>query len=211
MYIPIISITAVQKDFVRMIDISYSQKCFDVSEIFNHRYTEEWKVNKKFQTRALRNAGFGSKLVEPTFQRDLDQLYALVDAQKEKPIDVRKPLQCLLGSTMATVVYGAQYNLSDEELQDLIQYALEWMAAAYTGGMSLGYWMDNVPSWITKLLFPKMAKEAYNVTFEFQNFLIKKVTTLSNVKMFILARIWDQPNRAKNTWVGLIFSRRISH
>ena len=102
-------------------------------------------------------------------------MYAVVDAQKQKPLDLRKPMQCLLASTMATVVYGARYDFGDEGLEQIVELSLRWMTGPFAAGMSLGYWTDNIPSWVTKLLFPRMVKKAYMATFDFQNFLIEKV------------------------------------
>ena len=83
----------------------------------------------------------------------------------------------MLASTVATVVYGAHYNFGDEELEQLVQLALAVIASQFTWGMSLGYLTDNLPSWISKMLFPKTVKRASTALSKFHNFLSQKVGT----------------------------------
>lgn len=144
-------------------------------ELFNHHYTPEWKVHKKFMMRVLRNHGFGSISIEGLFQQNLDKLYAYFDSTMGQEIDLAQPLANLTGCTIAAISYGGRYNFNDPELKLLQKLVLGWVDAAFRLGMSISYWIDCVPIWVGKLVFPAVMKNLEDSNGAFQDFLIEKI------------------------------------
>ena len=125
--------------------------------------------------RILRNHGFGSVTIEPTFQQNLDQMYVYFDSLKNEPVNMTLPLSRLTASTIAAVVYGGHLTYNDPELDYIIKLVNDFVDTLFRVGMRWAYWADNVPHWITRLLFPRMMLEARTTTHTFQKFLLEKV------------------------------------
>lgn len=125
--------------------------------------------------RVLRNHGFGSISIEGLFQQNLDKLYAYFDSTMGQEIDLAQPLANLTGCTIAAISYGGRYNFNDPELKLLQKLVLGWVDAAFRLGMSISYWIDCVPIWVGKLVFPAVMKNLEDSNGAFQDFLIEKV------------------------------------